>query len=507
MIGPVCFIERTPDGVGIHRVRLIGERGSELWESGDTGADAAPTEAAAWVRERLDKDAGGLAAVVIDGSGGLCAWMDTPSDSPELLAAAIRQSESGVWGDWSGSDDEAGVAERGGSSIQALSTLEGRVPVIAMPDVSVRVFIDALDGLGVRVGRIESLWHAIALAWSGRTQTDDDRFAGSDEAEVGVLQIERGASGSWTAVWAWGSGGRLSAGGDARVPEGAIVGIEADANQLAGRLSSDWLAWSAQLGRAPKRLVCLLPDDPATDPSPLLAAISRTLSDSSIDAVRVSDATEATLARLAERTPGGKLAREASADDPRSSMVELGRRPGRSHRAMYRWTTLAMLIAGAALAALGWKLDRAGTQSQEMAMSIRAENRAEFAETFPLHADHAFPDDVINARLNELRQAARGPDESASNKPIMEAMDTLTLILGNAVDVQLVDMSFQYELATATVIVPDTETGELLPEMLNAASRHLQWTGQFARQSGRRANTTELRYALTGSWRGSGDGP
>jgi len=507
LIGPVCYIERSADGVGIHRVRLVGERGSEVWDAGESPPETAPELAAAWIRERLDKDSNGVAAIVADSSGGLCAWMDVPSESPEVLSAAIRQREGGIWGGWSSDDEGPGVAEHGSTSVQALAVAPSRAPVISLPDVSIRVLIDSLDGMGVRVGRVESIWHAMALAWTRSDSSDrDDRFAGSDETDIGVLLIDRDASSAWHALWAWGRGGLLTAGGIARVPEGAIVGVGSDAKQLAGRLSADWLAWSAQIGRSPRRVVCLVPDDDATDPSPLLSAISKTFSDSSIDAVRVPDGTEATLARLAERTPGGRLAREASTDDPRSSLVALGRRPGRSHRAMYRWATLAMLITGGALAALGWKLDSVGSESAERAEQIRADNRAAFAEAFPLQADHAFPSDVINARLNELRQASRGPDNTVRSKPIMEEIDTLSLILNNAGDLQLVDMSFQYELATATVIVPDTETGELLPDMLNGASRHLQWSGQFTRQGGRRGNNNELRYSLTGSWRDSGSG-
>ncbi len=258
--GVVCYVERTPGGVGIRRLRLIAAGLSRTWtapearpggslESGRADASAGPRTGAEWISETLASvGLRRLATVCVDTEGSICAWLSAPSADPKVIQATIASSslehegsgagvgaarllalsEVGVGGDVSGS---------GNASIQALATVEPetsgsgragltlsrrgksaavgsrqRYAVLAVPDAPVRVLLDALDAKGIEVDRVVSVWHALAMTWD----TPRAGRAGSLEAEsapAAIIAVEP----TGRLIWSWMRSGELVAGGSMRL--------------------------------------------------------------------------------------------------------------------------------------------------------------------------------------------------------------------------------------------------------------------------------------------------
>ncbi len=264
--GVVCYIERTPGGSGIKRLRLIAAGLSRQWtapeprsvSSVDAGVgSAAPSVSVAragatWIAETLEGvGLRRLAAVCVDSEGSICAWLS--SHSPESSAIRATISQSGADGDGSGAGlgaarllagadpAGAGLGFLAETSVQALATLEPdiepgrpalpgkakskgspaaglgrkhRYAVLAIQDAIVRVLLDELDTRGIEVDRVVSLWHAMASGWD-RVQAASltDRLVSTDSPGGAVIMVEPNGR----LVWAWTRAGELVAGGAMRL--------------------------------------------------------------------------------------------------------------------------------------------------------------------------------------------------------------------------------------------------------------------------------------------------
>ncbi|HVU62385.1 MAG TPA: hypothetical protein VHC70_00300, partial [Phycisphaerales bacterium] len=113
--GVVCYIERTPGGAGIRRIRLIAAGLARQWTAPDPstvssvgGADSPGHSqisvvhaGATWIAETLNQvGLKRLAAICVDAEGSICAWLSAPSPEPAIVRATITQS--GVDGDVTG---------------------------------------------------------------------------------------------------------------------------------------------------------------------------------------------------------------------------------------------------------------------------------------------------------------------------------------------------------------------------------------------------------------------
>lgn len=270
LTGIVCYIERTPGGVGLRRIRLVGPELDQTWvtpsTAGDDGAKASmPGEqlahlrsAAAWIAEEIAPSRE-LAAICLDSEGAVCSWVSSPSADPQVVLAALRQ----VGGGPSHPTGEAAPAATGfgllpddasgfGSarSIQALAAPEQksrgvapkaatkstaaprkRLGVLSIADAPVRVLLDELDKLKISVGSVLSFWHAVSLAWDPgveRSKTSGNRSTSVSNGEYDahapivvaaeaptIAAIVVDPAGRLT--WAWSRKGELIAAGSMRL--------------------------------------------------------------------------------------------------------------------------------------------------------------------------------------------------------------------------------------------------------------------------------------------------
>lgn len=152
-----------------------------------------------------------------------------------------------------------------------------------------------------------------------------------------------------------------------------------------GRLVMDWLSWSAQLGVSPERMICLGPETTAGRDAPLTASLSESLArcwpGATADVAVYDDPIGATLNRLRGLHNlglpqlGPVTAPDAAAlaaPDPRAGLVALSRRPGRATRSVYRWGTLATLVAAVSIFFLAKRLERDSLDAAEQLDEIRA---------------------------------------------------------------------------------------------------------------------------------------
>jgi hypothetical protein len=379
--GWICSIQRSDRGDRLVSVRLLGVGCDELWVA---PAEATPVgaaqDAAVWLRERLGKG-GSLRMLCADVDGAACSWLTVPDADPRVVLAAMRHSEDDGWDAPGESPDPLGAwqaAATGEADAQALAptrtapaitllpqrgskgALPQRLSVIAMRDAVVKVCLDALDDQRVGVGLVTSIWHALATAWdaggpAGRDATHASGDGGHDIAAMDspatavVLLDPLGRL-----VWSWSQSGNLLAAGSIRLYASELGGGATSlhvSRQDVARLATDWLSWTAQLGMAPRRVLCLTPEtDPGElDPAGLARALSEAMPDASVDLATMPDPVGATLARLVDLPPS-VLPRPS---EPRSSLVALSHRRGRAHKALYRWSSLALIAM--AVGSGGWR--------------------------------------------------------------------------------------------------------------------------------------------------------
>lgn len=545
---------------------VAGEIGSGSGGSDGAAAVSSVKSGARWVADTL-KGLGTsrLNIVCLDGEGGACTWLSAPSAAQGVVNATIQQSVL------SGGEGAGGSAGRllatgidsssdgggfgGDVSVQALaladedpaaglrlpfigrntqsdSTRE-RFAVLSMRDAPVRVFLDELDARGIEVGAVESIWHALAATWDpGVPQPGEPA---SDRAPLAAVIMTDPAG---RLVWSWSSAGELLAAGQLRlrhvvrredrpastgdelavVEPGAARRIESDEpDEIAGlectgaevgRIVMDWLAWSAQLGRVPDRVLCFGPltlpdpDNAGTEwlggptPASLAEGLGRAWSGAQIDAAAHEDPIGATLARLAGVGPLGAMPLLAETDDPRRELLSLGSRPGRIDRRMYRWMAVGMTAAAALIAAAGWQFHRAAGGGADAIAD--AENRS--TEALKSVADLApnlerNPGQAIGILMGKITQLEQVNKSLKPQKPILPELARVLRAIEGATDTRVKDISLNAAAGSVRLVVPDAETGPAIFERLNELTGVIPWRGQQSPLIG-----SERVYVLTGVW-------
>lgn len=325
----------------------------------------------------------------------------------------------------------------------APATRKRRLAVLSIPDAPVRVFLDELDRLKIDAGAVLSLWHTIAAAWDpGRPTRDGSRpdastnghstVADSAQPVTATVLIEP----SGRLLWSWSASGDLLAAGSMklrvhhRVSSAAAASAgSGDAGTLAlmdleqhpsspaehgarriagtgtldasgeqavvdvsaaqiGRLTMDWLAWSAQLGLTPDRIVCMGADAEAIsatgDPVSLAQSLAEAWPGATVDVVSHRDPIGATLSRVrmlpnlgapqaspAAAGPDRPAARPAM--NPQAGLVQLSGRAGRADRSLYRWVALGIALLAGAVFFGAYRLDRATRGAGDKLAQMKAD--------------------------------------------------------------------------------------------------------------------------------------
>jgi len=482
---PICFIERSAQGDLIERVRLVAERLDETYEASPAMAalDRA-VSAAHWVCEVIaDYAERSLACVCLDASGAVASWIRPTTRDPRVIETMIRQSDGemlvGVQ-HAAGTSMEEGAGEAllgpdytmpGGASFQValpgIESEDARAIALGVRDACVRVFLDELDAKGVRVDGVATIWHLIASAWDpggvlARRGAPGDEVEAEAQASAICLLEPRGVL-----DWCWSRAGHVIAAGTLRVP--VSDGLPVLRAQSIARLRSDWLAWSVQLATAPTRAVLITPNlaeegESALSRGELSEHLARALPGASVDVAFVEDPVGETCARVA----GLRGDAICPPDDPTRSLPALIQRPGRAHRAMYRWASLTLLVIAIAGGLVSMVLFDHARHAREAAARFRNEQvrlYTQIPDTEPASGMRAVLalQDMIDARRRELDEGTG----LAPPRPIMRELDTILFTLSLYPEVELKDLDLdQGVLSKLVVAVPDTRTYTELKQSL-----------------------------------------
>lgn len=519
MSGPAVYLERDPSGQQLLGVRLIGAQGEESYRVPEEAIGAQAVRfAAEWLRSRLDgHDGSGIGLLCLDPRGSVCSWVDVPGSEDAVVRAAVRQKPAGAWGDWAGTPalDGAGtvasLVPQTGSSLQPVGDAarngqgglalrrsapvpSRRSAVIGVSDMPVRLLLDALDEMRIDVDRVVTLWQAMALAWdpSGERVDSDDPLVSSAHADTAVVMVEPGGR----VQWVWSSKGELVAAGSAMLEEGSL-GENAEARSFgAGRLAVDWLAWTAQLGRSPRRVICLLDeqDGTAQGAGAFGEAVTDVWPGASVDLLRLDDPVLSTFLRLQERTPGGKLRRDLA---KAGQVNTLASRPGRTHRGMYRWMAGAVALGAVALGAAGYKLRASSGEAEKVAATLRNETNALILSKLGEQADPTYPMLSLQSMLDMERQAINSRQELREVYPVLQAVDDVQFAMVSGMGgVRLIRLLVDQPSLLIDLETDTTQTAETAHEILNGAVPGIDWD----KGSMRNAQGGKTRVSITGYW-------
>ncbi len=519
MSGPCVYLERDPSGQVLLGLRLIGDSGEERYSVPEEASAAqAVTFAAEWLRSRLDAHTGtGIGILCLDPRGSVCSWLDVPSEDNSVVRAAVRQKPVGAWGEWSTTPalETAGTVEAlvpsTGSSLQPIGvqrngsaglavrkkaeTESRRAAVIGVSDLPVKLLLDALDEMRIDVDRVVTFWQAMALAWdpSGERVDSDDPLVSSAVVDTAAVLIEPSGRVQWT----WSSEGVLVAAGSSILEEGALSGDDAARTFGAGRLAVDWLAWTAQLGRSPRRVYCLIDEShgSAAGIGAFGEAVTGVWPGAAVDLLRVDDPVYTTMMRLNERTPGGKLRRDLS---KAGAVTALAGRPGRTHRSMYRWVAGAIALGAVALAVAGFRLRSTSGEAEKQAVTIRNETHGLILSELGNQADPMYPEMSLQSMLSEAQQRSNARNSLREVYPVLQAIDDVQFVVGSAMSgVEINRLVVDQPALQLDLITDTTEQAETAPTVLNSAMKgFVRWS----RGSMRQGAGGKTRVSITGYW-------
>jgi hypothetical protein len=460
-------------------------------------------------------------------------------------AAPMTQTETSVQA--LALDSNGSAPQRGLSRFKAGAATGNeprkRFAVMALPDALVRVFEDELDRVGMSVERVSSLWHLMARTWdpgapaTTRENGAADRLVSENAPSSAVLLIDPD---SQRLLWAWSAAGELSAGGSmllrmaprpvpagagARTDESAgdaIAGIGRGGGPSAtapggiggpsrdtmvigrselGRLALEWLAWSAQLGQSPRRVVCLGPatawEETPETPADLRAttlpeALALLWPGASVDFIEHNDPIGASLLHVRERDAGMAL----PADDPRASLAALSNRPGRADRSGTVWLALAILCASIVIGALGWRLHSGVSAAQASALAA-VEKRSEVLKALetdiPFLSKEGKPEEAIRNKLSGMRGAAA---TLPPPRPVYDEFIRMLTALEGVNDSKMTRLTIGAGISTVILEVPDAATGPMINERLRASKGQITW--QLNSPAG--GESERRRINFNGTW-------
>jgi len=521
----VCYIQRRGRGMLLSGLRLVGATTDESW-SAERAADQTPADfsrAASWVREKLQgaRSSDSLELLCLDPEGSAMAWMTAATGDTRVLAMLARtpQSPDGAAADappdavspvafFAPSDADSSVEPLGLAPAPAAGKRGGkradapppqRIAVLACADVPARLLIDALDQERVRVSGVCTFWHALAAVWTAPEQ------AAAGQATAIVLVDNNGRL-----TWCWGRDGSLIAGGGARlrVARPAAGADEEETTAIActpddaARVAGEWLSWAVQLGAAPTRVVCVLPEsmggEGALSPGEFCELLASRWPGAALDAAVHADPLGATLARLVtvlEKTPRQESPRAEQA------LVALANRPGATHRRMYLWSAAAIALAGAALFAVGLALRSKAAEQAEAARAWPERWRPIVQDVYApaLEPRGALtPADQLEDELKRRQDAVTLPEKAEHAKPVLKEFEALSLVLG-APGVKVENVTINTDgTARVVAVMPSTQQAEAMLQALQRVSGSIltDWTADIQPVPG----SDERRAVYIGKW-------
>ncbi|MCL4221336.1 MAG: hypothetical protein KJZ65_08195 [Phycisphaerales bacterium] len=503
MTAPVCYMVRADRGARLLGLRVVHLHDEATWqapgeEAPDVAADA--RAAAEWLAERLSGNGRSISHLVVDPDGGLCSWVSAADTSEPVLRAVIErpfdseeEAASGRFPELPGETALQPLIERSRGRKGAGDEPGGRVPVLAMPVVPARMLVDELDRMGIKVGAVEALWQACATAWDPSASN----LGGSHAERVVAEAVPTAATvlldPSGRLVWSWSRGGRLIAGGAMRIlteraSESAPETIERGHTRLAlvrdddiARLGAEWLAWSLQLGTAPTRILVIgEPSEGGLSSAQIGRALTDRWPQATIDFVREQDPIGTTLGRLAGR----------DVTDP-VGIAELTNRPGRAHRAMYRWAAVALLCAAGVLGALAFHILESGGEMKAAATSV-TNAYVELAGKEKLNPATALLD--LQAAIEKASKAAIDPSTIEAPRPVLQELEALSFVLSSD-ELTLRELTISPLSITLKVEVAQTEQYEALARAIRSVSGSVvEWRDTLNPRGG------IVEATFTGSW-------
>lgn len=505
MTAPVCYLVRADRGARLLGLRIVRRDDEATWQSAQVEAPDAASDARAaaeWLAERLSQNGRSISRLILDTDGGVCSWVSAADTSEPVLRALIEtpfDAEEGAVGsrfpELPGETALQPLVEGpGASSRSGAGEANSRVPVLAMPVVPARILIDELDRLGIRIGTVEALWQACAAAWdpaSGPSLGGSHAERVVAEASPTLATILLDPAGR--IVWSWSRSGSLIAGGSLRIltdrtSETAPELIERGQTRTAlvdedavARLAAEWLAWSLQLGTVPSRILIVgEPSERALSAAQIGRLLSERWPDATIDFVREQDPVGATLSRLLDRTSPAP-----------TGISELTNRPGRAHRAMYRWGAVALLCGAGVLAALAWRiLGSAGAIQDQSARMTRM--YAELCSQEGMELPTAMLD--LQARIEGEKKSRISASDLPPPLPVLQELEALSFVLSSE-HITLRDLTISPLSITLKVEVAQTADYEALAQAIRSVSGS---TVEWRETLSPRNNVVEVTF--TGSW-------
>ena len=496
-------MSRSDRGARLDGLRLIGAHTSDTWSAPATAlASGSVRSGAEWLRDRLaglgernGRSGRILDCLCLDADGSVCSWVGEGQGDRQIVRAMI---ETGVGEEAVGGP---GAASRfpdlpGETELEPLgkSGAPGRLGVLAVPDVPARLMMDQLDALGVRVGNVTTLWHAMSQVWdpsSGdpRGGLRSERVIASDSPLTGVVLIDSDAG---RCLWVWSDAGAPIAAGSMRLavsrseePGGTMT--EADAS----RLGLEWLSWSAQLGRTPGRFsvvgACGQADElveDALDGPELGGALSRACSGATVDLYDVDDPIGETLTRLAARDEG--------AIRSGGGLEELATRPVRAHRSMYIWAGVALFLGAGGLATLAMSLNSQRSALTEQIDAAKTNRQEILSQTDLTPSEYAGATIIL---ADKIRIIKAEDDPAEPIMPVLEEFETLSFVLQNE-NWDLVALSITPTAVSLRVSVPDVVEAEAFASAVQEITgSNLIWTPPDFRE-----RSSKVDCSITGQW-------
>jgi hypothetical protein len=489
MSARICYLAQDPRSGKIRSLRLVHERlggsADQAWaarpdEGGEIATQVADA-AAAWLVERLASQDGAPAEISLlcmDVEGSLCAWLSSPSTDIKTVESLTRQVPS--------ADTDAGSAPLTplahfaqsplDASVQPLGldavsdakpakrgviTPSKRIPVLVAADAPTRLLLDAIDARGIRVLRVASLWQAMAAAWDPRPAAEQTLTTATTVATVMIDPAGR-------IVWTWSIRGTLLAAGTQRLPmirSETGADIPTPSQDHAARLCAEWLAWSAQVGSGPTRIVIIAPDD-----VPACAAFGQALTalwkGATADFVTAPDPLLATLRRVAASIEVGSGVIRPVAD----ALSALEDRPGSLHRSTHVWVAAGIAALSIALFALAFRLSRDASSSDNAAASYR-QQWTKLVETAAPGAMNSLdgPLLALQDEVDKKEKDFKPPERVEPALPILQELETLSMVLGSG-EIQLdeLDLDSGQNVVRLRVTAASIERAEEIREALRA---------------------------------------
>lgn len=534
----VCFVQRGPRGDSITGVKLVAERSEESWtaspprEDGPLTADV--SAAGDWLAAKLRGDR--LDVICLDTEGSMCGWLSAASTDHAVVGALARE-----FGDTPGHEasttrtalaeaaatpDEVSVALLGSptpvaaaSRKKTLTLKPTRLGVLAVSDVPARLLADALDERGITVGRITTLWHALAAVWDPSARTPGGADAPSSAPTTAIIAVDP----SGRLIWVWSASGTLLAGGTMRVATekpgadtaiveagrtGAFPLRESKAHVVLGereasRLTAEWLAWSLELGRTPSRIIAVTPGASAgreAEHEAALAAFGQTLTrgvpGASMDLAEDRDPLTTTLTRLAERVDDAPAQGAPPVVEP---LPGLNLRPTRAHRRLMILLSLGVTAMAAAAGAFAFRFRVEGGQARadaQRAVDLWRPAVQEIDAKLLMDNLELVPD-KLDAKLKQLEAELNSPKKSRTEvRPVLDELATLTMILGDP-EIQLTEVSMDNAFVTFKVVATleqSTALGQALAQISGSNLTGWQSTSGGARGDG------GFEYTFKANW-------